>query len=64
MMNDYEENGYIEAYLIIEEAHGEVIMAPIEWGNDITPRLRAEEILFHARDYVEEQIPQYLRGTY
>jgi hypothetical protein len=45
-VSEAEELGYIEAYQIIEEAHG------------------AEEILLHARDYVDDQIPRYLRGTY
>ena len=63
-MRDYQENGLIEAYQILEEKHGELITAPIEWGESLDDPLRAEEALIHAIEYVEDQIPPYLRGTY
>lgn len=69
-MRQEEENGYIEAYQIIEDAYGELVTAEIDPMPSIEELcaedgwLRAEELLLHASYYVEQQIPRYLRGTY
>lgn len=63
-----EENGAIEAKMILEEAYGEFLMRTGrisqmgQWG--FARVLRAEEVLKHAADYVEELIPRYLQGIY
>lgn len=60
-MTNEEENAIIEAYLILDEAYGELWCKELPLNYE---ELEGLSVLFHARDYIEEQIPPYLRGTY
>jgi len=62
-MSEAEGIGYIDAKLIIEDALGELICEepPME---DWFAYLEAYHVLNCAIFYVEDQIPEYLRGVY
>lgn len=61
-MKDHEENGYIEAKIIVDEAYGDLVCDKTEI--DFFVYAEACEKLLGASGYLEEQIPLYLRGTY
>lgn len=60
-MKDYEENGYLEAALIVDEAIGDLISE--SWPKDKLPEgyLEGYWCLLGVRNYLEDQIPRYLR---